>query len=111
MKEANFPKKGRIAAGFRAPDPDWQTSQDSYRLPRCTCGGIELECRKEPKWLNCQVRISDAEEYTFRHPIPIPGIGGTPSDRFAVVIRWNESEICCMVDSSDIVTMPRVRSS
>ena len=111
LKKRDLGKKGRIATGFFAPEADWQTSQNSFRLPRSATRGIELECRKEPQWLQCQVGLGESEEYTFRYPLPLPGLAGEPSPKFVVMIRWDESEVGCMVNGADIVTMPRDRNA
>ena len=111
LKKRDLENEGRIATGFCAPDADWQTNQDSFRLPRSASGGIELECRKEPQWLSCQMHLGESEEYTFRHSLPFPGLAGEPSPKFVVVIHWDESEVGCRVNGEDMVTMPRDRSS
>ncbi len=111
LKKRDLEKEGRIATGFFAPDADWQTNQQRFRLPRSATRGIELECRKEPQWLSCRMRLGESEEYTFCHPLPLPGSAGEPSPKFVVVIRWDESEVGCMVNGEDMVTMPRDRSS
>ena len=111
LKKRDLENAGRIATGFCVPDADWQTNQQRFRLPRFASRGIELECRKEPQWLNCRMRLGESEEYTFRHPLPLPGLAGQPSPKFVVVIRWDESEVGCGVNGADMVTMPRDRRS